>query len=246
MDQHTGLIMGLTAENVAEEFHVSRADQDEFALRSQMRAKKALAEGRLQDEIVPVAIPGKRGEPEKVFGTDEHPRPATTLEALAKLPPAFKPDGTVTAGNSSGLNDGASAVLVVSREMADRLNLQRRWRVAGCVAVGAEPRIMGIAPIPAVRKVMKQTGYRIEDMQLIEINEPFAAPCVVVERELGLNPEIVNVNGGAIALGHPIGNTGCRLVVTLIHELEKRGLRGLATLCGGGGHGTAIIVERTN
>jgi acetyl-CoA C-acetyltransferase len=246
-DQYTGLIMGMTAENVADEFHISREDQDEFAFTSQMRAKKAIGEGRFKDEIVPVVIPGRRGEPDKIFDTDEHPRPATTLEELAKLKPAFKKDGSVTAGNASGINDGASAVLVVSRELADRLNLRRRWRVVGCAAVGVDPRIMGIGPIPAVRKVMKQTGYRIEDMQLIEMNEAFAAPCVAVERELGLNREILNVNGGGISLGHPVGNTGCRIVVTLIHELEKRGLeRGLATLCGGGGQGQAIIVERTN
>ena len=244
-DQHTGLIMGLTAENVAEEYHVSREAQDEFAFTSQMRAKTALEEGRFKDEIVPVVIPGKRGEPDKRFDTDEHPRPQTTLEGLAKLPPAFKKDGTVTAGNSSGINDGASAVLVVSRELADRLNLRRRWRIAGCVAVGVDPRIMGIGPIPAVRKLMKQTGYKVEDMQLIEMNEAFAAPCIAVERELELRRDILNVNGGGIALGHPIGNTGCRLVVSLIYEMEKRGLeRGLATLCGGSGHGQAIIIER--
>ena len=244
-DQYTGLIMGLTAENVAEEYHISRAEQDEFAFTSQMRAKKALEEGRFKDEIVPVVIPGKRGEPEKRFETDEHPRPQTTLEGLAKLPPAFKKNGTVTAGNSSGINDGASALLVVSRELADRLNLRRRWRIVGSAAVGVEPRIMGIGPIPAVRKLMKQTGYKIEEMQLIEMNEAFAAPCIAVERELGLNRDILNVNGGGIALGHPIGNTGARLVVSLIHEMEKRGLeRGLATLCGGSGHGQAIIIER--
>ncbi len=244
-DQHTGLIMGLTAENVAEEYHISRAEQDEFAFTSQMRAKKALEEGRFKDEIVPVVIPGKRGEPEKRFETDEHPRPQTTLDGLAKLLPAFKKNGTVTAGNSSGINDGASALLVVSRELADRLNLRRRWRIVGSAAVGVDPRIMGIGPIPAVRKLMKQTGYKIEEMQLIEMNEAFAAPCIAVERELGLNREILNVNGGGIALGHPIGNTGARLVVSLIHEMEKRGLeRGLATLCGGSGHGQAIIIER--
>jgi len=244
-DQYTGLIMGLTAENVAEEYHISRAEQDEFAFTSQMRAKKALEEGRFKDEIVPVMIPGERGEPEKRFETDEHPRPQTTLEGLAKLPPAFKKNGTVTAGNSSGINDGASALLVVSRELADRLNLRRRWGIVGSAAVGVEPRIMGIGPIPAVRKLMKQTGYKIEEMQLIEMNEAFAAPCIAVERELGLNRDILNVNGGGIALGHPIGNTGARLVVSLIHEMEKRGLeRGLATLCGGSGHGQAIIIER--
>jgi acetyl-CoA acetyltransferase family protein len=212
-----------------------------------MRAKKALEEGRFKDEVLPIVLPGKRGEPDRVFDTDEHPRPATTLENLARLKPAFKKDGTVTAGNSSGINDGASAVLIVSRELADRLNLKRRWKIVGSAAVGVEPGIMGIGPIPAVRKVMKQTGYQVEDMQLIEMNEAFAAPCIACERELGLSRDILNVNGGGIALGHPIGNTGCRLVVSLIHEMEKRGLeRGLATLCGGGGNGQAIIVEKTD
>jgi acetyl-CoA C-acetyltransferase len=180
-----------------------------------------------------------------IIDTDEHPRPETTLEGLSKLPTAFKKDGTVTAGNASGLNDGASAVLVMSRELADKLNMKRKWRVVGAVAVGVDPSIMGIGPIPAVKKLLKQTGYKLEDIELIEINEAFAAPYLAVERELGLNREIVNVNGGGIALGHPIGNTGCRLVVSLIHEMEKRGLKkGLATLCGGGGHGEAIILER--
>ncbi len=246
MDHYTGLIMGMTAENVAEKYNISREDQDELALTSQMRAKKALEEGRFRDEIVPIVIPGKRGKPDIVVDTDEHPRPETTLEELSKLPPAFKEGGSVTAGNSSGINDGASGVLVLSREMADRLKMKRRWRVAGCVAVGVDPRIMGIGPIPAIKKIMKQTGYRIEDMELIEINEAFAAPYLAVERELGLNREIVNVNGSGIALGHPIGNTGCRIVVSLIHEMEKRGLKlGLASLCGGGGVGQAIIVEKS-
>jgi acetyl-CoA C-acetyltransferase len=245
-DQYTGLIMGMTAENVAEQFHITREDQDLFAYTSQMRAKKALEERRFKDEIVPVVIPGKRGKAGKVFATDEHPRPETTLEGLAQLPPAFKKDGTVTAGNSSGLNDGASAVLMVSRELADKLNLTRRWKVVGSAAVGVDPRIMGIGPIPAVRKLMERTGRKIKEMELIEINEAFAAPCVAVERELGLSRDIVNVNGGGIALGHPIGNTGCRLVVSLIHEMEKRDLtQGLATLCGGSGHGEAIIIEKT-
>lgn len=246
MDHYTGLIMGMTAENVAEKYNISREDQDELALTSQMRAKRALEEGRFKDEIVSVVIPGKRGKPDIVVDTDEHPRPKTTLEDLSKLPPAFKEGGSVTAGNSSGINDGASGVLVVSREMADRLDMKRRWKVVGCVAVGVDPRIMGIGPIPAIKKLMKQTGYKIEDMELIEINEAFAAPYLAVERELGLNREIVNVNGSGIALGHPIGNTGCRIVVTLIHEMEKRGLkRGLASLCGGGGVGQAIILEKT-
>jgi acetyl-CoA C-acetyltransferase len=245
MDHYSGLMMGETAENVAEQYNISREDQDELALTSQMRAKKALEEGRFKDEIVPVVIPGKRGKPDTVVDTDEHPRPETTLEALSKLPPAFRENGTVTAGNSSGINDGASGVLVVSRELADRMKMKRKWKVVGCVPVGVDPRIMGIGPIPAIKKIMKQTGYKLEDMELIEINEAFAAPYVAVERELGLNREIVNVNGSGIALGHPIGNTGCRIVVSLIHEMEKRGLKlGLASLCGGGGVGQAIIVEK--
>jgi acetyl-CoA C-acetyltransferase len=244
-DQYTGLIMGLTAENVAEKYDISREDQDQFAYTSQMRAKKALEEGRFKEEIVPVVIPGKRGKKDIIVDTDEHPRPETTLEGLSKLSPAFKDHGTVTAGNSSGINDGASAVLVLSRELADQLGVKRKWRIVGCVAVGVDPRIMGIGPIPAIRKLMEQTGYRLEDVQLFEINEAFAAPSVAVERELGLNREIVNVSGGGIALGHPIGNTGCRLVVTLIHEMEKRDLKlGLAALCGGSGHGQALLLEK--
>ncbi len=245
MDHHTGLIMGMTAENVAEKYRVSREDQDQFAYRSQMRAKNALEQGRFKDEIVPVVIPGRHGKPEIHVDTDEHPRPDTTLEKLSKLPPAFKKEGTVTAGNSSGINDGASAVLVISGELANKLNMKRRWRIVGSTAVGVDPRMMGIGPIPAIRKLLKQTGCDLKEIELFEINEAFAAPSIAVERELGLNPEIVNVNGGGIALGHPIGNTGCRLVVSLIHEMERRGSKlGLAALCGGGGHGQAILIEK--
>ncbi|MBW1836197.1 MAG: thiolase family protein [Deltaproteobacteria bacterium] len=244
-DQHTGLIMGMTAENVAEKYNVSREDQDEFAYTSQMRAKKALESDRFKDEIVSVVIPGKRGKPDIVVDTDEHPRPNITLEELRKLTPAFKEGGSVTAGNSSGLNDGASAVLVVSKKIADQYDMKRQWRVVGSAAVGVDPNIMGIGPIPAVRKLLNQTGLSLSDMELFEINEAFAAPSVAVERELGLNRDIVNVNGSGISLGHPIGDTGCRIVVSLIHEMEKQGLnRGLATLCGGGGAGQAIILER--
>jgi acetyl-CoA C-acetyltransferase len=246
-DHYTGLIMGMTAENVAEKYKIARSDQDEFAYTSQTRAKKAIEEGRFKDETVPVVIPGKRWRKDIIVDMDEHPRPETTLEALAKLPPAFKENGTVTAGNSSGINDGASAVLVLSRELSDQLNMKRKWRIVGSVAVGVDPRIMGIGPIPAIKKLMAQTGYRIEDIELFEINEAFAAPSVAVERELGLNRDIVNVNGGGIALGHPIGNTGCRLVVSLIHEMEKRNLKlGLAALCGGSGHGQAILIKKAN
>lgn len=244
-DHHTGLIMGMTAENVAEKYGISRNDQDEFSLESQLRAKNAIEEGRFKDEIVPVTIPGKKGRPDRVIGTDEHPKPETTREALSSLTPAFKKDGTVTAGNSSGINDGASSVLILSHEMAQRFSMKRQWRIMGSSAVGVDPSIMGIGPIPAIRKLMKKTGYRIEDMDLFEINEAFASASVAVERELGLNRAIVNVNGGGIALGHPVGNSGCRVLVSLIHELEKRNLtRGCAALCGGSGHGQAMIIER--
>jgi acetyl-CoA C-acetyltransferase len=246
-DHYSGILMGDTANNVAKKYNVSREDMDEFAYTSQMRAKKALETGRFKDEIVPVLIPGKKGKPDTVVDTDEHPRPNTTLEGLARLKPAFAADGPVTAGNSSGMNDGASAVIILSRELAEKMDMKRKWRIVGSVAVGVDPKIMGIGPIPAIRKLMKQTGYKIEDMQLFEINEAFAAPSVAVERELGLDRKIVNVNGGGIALGHPIGNTGCRLVVSLIHEMEKRGLTlGLAGLCGGGGLGQATIIERVD
>jgi len=246
-DHHTGLIMGMTAENVAEKYGVSREDQDKFAYQSQMRAEKAMDERRFRDEIVPVTVPGeKRGE-QKVVDTDEYPRPGTTLEGLRKLSPAFKKEGTVTAGNSSGINDGASAVLVLSTELSDSLNIKAKWRIVGSAAVGVDPRMMGIGPIPAIKKVLKLTGRELKNIELFEINEAFAAPSLAVERELGLNPEIVNVNGGGIALGHPIGNTGCRIVVSLIYEMEKRGLKlGLAALCGGGGHGEAMIIEKTD
>jgi acetyl-CoA C-acetyltransferase len=244
-DHHTGLLMGMTAENVAEQYRISREEQDHFALRSQMRAKKAIEGGRFKDEIVPVIIPGKKGKAPRVIDTDEHPRPDTSLEKLSQLSPAFKTDGTVTAGNSSGLNDGASAVLVLSGEVAEKMHTGKTWEVVGSAAVGVDPRIMGIGPIPAIKKLLKHTGFDLKDIELFEINEAFAASSLAVERELGLNPDIVNVNGGGIALGHPIGNSGCRIVVSLIHEMEKRGLRcGLAALCGGGGHGQAMILRR--
>ncbi|MFA5906753.1 MAG: thiolase family protein, partial [Desulfobacula sp.] len=177
-DHHTGLIMGMTAENVAEKYGISRKDQDEFSFESQLRAKKAIEEGRFKDEIVPVIIPGKKGRPDRIIDTDEHPNPETTREALSSLPPAFKKDGTVTAGNSSGINDGASSVLILSHETAQRFGMKRQWRIVGSSAVGVDPSIMGIGPIPAIRKLMKKTGYCIEDMDLFEINEAFAAPSV--------------------------------------------------------------------
>ena len=244
-DHYTGLIMGMTAENVAEKYNISREDQDEFAYQSQQRAKAALESQRFKYEILPIVIPGKRGKKDTIVDVDEHPKPETTLEALSELPPAFKNDGSVTAGNASGINDGASAVLIVSRKVAEHLGMKRKWRIVASTAVGVDPRVMGIGPIPAIKKLMKQTGYDLKDVELFEINEAFAAPSIAVERELGLDREIVNVNGGGIALGHPIGNSGCRIVVSLIHEMEKRGLNlGLAALCGGSGHGQALLLEK--
>lgn len=246
LSDHTlKILMGETAENVAEEYKITRQEQDELAYSSQMRAKKAIETGRFKDEIVPIRIPQRKGKPDKIVDTDEHPRPDTTLEGLAKLPPAFREGGTVTAGNSSGINDGASASIVVSRGFADQYDFKMRWKILGCVSVGVNPAIMGIGPIPAIKKLLQQTGYSVKDIELWEINEAFAAPSVAVQKELGLNRDIVSVNGSGIAIGHPIGNTGCRLVVTLIHEMEKRGNKlGIAALCGGGGVGQAILIQK--
>ncbi|MDR2089306.1 MAG: acetyl-CoA C-acetyltransferase [Clostridiales Family XIII bacterium] len=234
--------MGMTAENVAEQFNVSREDQDAFALQSQKRALAAIAAGRFKDEIVPVSIPQRKGDP-IVFDTDEYPRD-TTLEALGKLKTVFKAGGSVTAGNASGRNDGASAVLLMTAEKAAALGLKPIARFVGIANAGVDPRIMGIAPINATRKALGKAGLNISDIGLAELNEAFAAQSLACIRELGLSQEIVNVNGGAIALGHPVGSSGCRILVTLIHEMKKRGTRyGLATLCIAGGLGMADIVE---
>ena len=239
-----GAGMGLTAENLAERYGISREEQDKFALLSQQRSCKAILEGRFKDEITPVSIPQKKGEA-KIVDTDEHPRPDVTLEKLAKLPPAFKKDGTVTAGNSSGLNDAAAATVLMSKEKAKEMGLRPLAKILGYAIVGVDPSYMGIGPVPATKKVLTKVGLSLKDIQLIEINEAFAAQYLACERELGFNREIVNVNGSGIALGHPVGATGCRLVVTLIHEMAKRDLTlGLATLCVGGGLGFSMIVER--
>ena len=236
--------MGLTAENLAEEYGISREEQDKFSLFSQQRASKAVREGRFKDEITPVLIPQKKGEA-KIVDTDEHPRPDVTLERLAKLPPAFKKDGTVTAGNSSGLNDAAAVTVLMSKEKAKEVGLKPLAKILGYAIVGVDPSYMGIGPVPATKKVLNKTGLSLKDIQLIEINEAFAAQYLSCERELGFNRDIVNVNGSGIALGHPVGATGCRLVVTLIHEMAKRNLTlGLATLCVGGGLGFAVVIER--
>lgn len=235
--------MGITAENVAAQWNISREDQDEFGFRSQERTAEAIASGRFKDEIVPVVIKGKKGD--TVFDTDEHPR-RTTLEKMAGLKPAFKKDGTVTAGNASGINDGAAAVLVVSKEKADELGLRPMARVVSYASGGVDPSIMGVGPIPATKKALAKAGLTVDDLDLIEANEAFASQSLAVGRELGWadHMEKVNVNGGAIALGHPIGASGARILVTLLHEMQKRKSRyGLATLCIGGGMGTALIVE---
>jgi acetyl-CoA C-acetyltransferase len=238
----SNLGMGQTAENVAEEFHISREDQDLFALRSQELAARAIAEGKFQAEIVPVEVKGKKGSLQ--FAVDEFPRPDTSLEALAKLKPAFKPGGSVTAGNSCGRNDGASAMVVMSGDKLKSLGIKPLARVVGIAVAGVSPRVMGIGPVPAVAKVLDKTGLTLADIDLIELNEAFAAQALAVIRELRLDLEKINVNGGAIALGHPLGSTGTRLIVTLLHEMARRQSRyGLATLCVGGGQGMATIVE---
>jgi acetyl-CoA C-acetyltransferase len=236
--------MGITAENLATEFGITREDQDELAYTSQIRAVTAIDAGRFRDEIVAVEIPQRKGPP-KVCDTDEHPRRDASREALAKLKPAFKKDGTVTAGNASGINDGAAAVIVASRSWAEAKGLRWRARIVDHQVAGVEPERMGFGPVPAVKKLLARQGIRIDEVPLVEVNEAFAAQYLAVERGLSLNREITNVNGSGIALGHPVGATGCRIVVTLLHEMEKRGLaRGLATLCVGGGMGKAVLLER--
>ena len=227
--------MGETGENVAAGWSISRADQDAFALRSQERWAAAQAAGRFADELVPVGD----------LDRDEHPRPDTTLEGLGALKPAFRTGGSVTAGNSSGMNDGAAAVVIASGERAAALGAEPLATFAGSASVGVDPRVMGIGPIPAVRKLLDRTGVAVADIDLVELNEAFASQSVAVVRELGLDPDRVNVNGGAIALGHPLGMSGARLVVSLVHELRRRGGRyGLATLCVGVGQGQAALFER--
>jgi acetyl-CoA C-acetyltransferase len=239
-----GVGMGLTAENLAEKYEVSREQQDQLSLSSHQRACKAIKEGRFKDEITPVVVPQKKGEA-KIVDTDEHPRPDTSLEKLAKLNPAFKKGGTVTAGNSSSLNDAAAAVVLMAEEKARELGIKPLARIVNHAVSGVDPSYMGIGPVPATKKVLKKAGLSLGDIQLIEINEAFAAQYLSCEKELGLNRDIVNVNGSGIALGHPVGCTGCRLVVTLYYEMVKRNLRyGLATLCVGGGMGFAVVLER--
>ncbi len=227
--------MGETGENVAERWEVSREDQDAFALRSQERWAKAHAAGRFEDEIVPVGD----------VAVDEHPRPETTAQALAGLKPAFRKDGTVTAGNASGLNDGAAALVIASDEKAKELGIEPLGAFVGSAVAGVDPRVMGVGPVPAVRKLLDRLGIEPGQLDLVELNEAFASQSLAVIRDLGLDPERVNVNGGAIALGHPLGMSGARLVVSLLHELGRRdGRYGLATLCVGVGQGVAAVFER--
>lgn len=236
--------MGITAENIAERWQISRTAQDEFAATSQQKYQAALAENRFANEIVPVIIPQRKGDPIQ-FTQDEYPRVGVTAESLAKLRPAFKKDGTVTAGNASGINDGAAALLVMSGERANALGLKPMARLLSYAASGVDPAIMGMGPVEASRKALKKSGLSITDIDLIEANEAFASQSLAVAGELGFDPSRVNVNGGAIALGHPIGASGARILVTLLHAMEQRDAkRGLATLCIGGGQGYATVVER--
>lgn len=235
--------MGITAENLVKKYNITREEQDAFALQSQQRMKAAVEEGRFDEQIVPITIPVRKGEP-IVFNSDEHPRPETTIEGLAKLPPAFLQDGSVTAGSSSGLNDAASALVIMSREKAEELNLTPLAVIRHYAVAGVDPNIMGIGPVPAVRKVLEKSGLSIEDMDLIEINEAFAAQVIACNRELEMNMEKVNVNGGAIAHGHPLGATGAILVTKACYELKRTGGRyALITACIGGGQGIATIIE---
>ncbi len=236
--------MGITAENIATEWNISRNDQDAFALESQLKAEDAQKSGRFADEIVPVLIPQKKGDP-LVVDQDEFPKHGMTLEKLAKLRPAFKPDGTVTAGNASGINDGAAMLVVMSESKAKELNIHPLATIVASAYAALDPKIMGYGPVPATKKALQKAGWHMNDVELIEANEAFAAQSLAVVRDLQLRPEIVNVNGGAIALGHPVGASGARILITLLYEMQKRKLhKGMATLCIGGGQGIAMLVER--
>ncbi|MGZ0051731.1 acetyl-CoA C-acetyltransferase [Brevibacillus gelatini] len=237
--------MGITAENLCAKYGIGREEQDEFAAWSQQKAQKALESGRFRDEIVPVPIPQRKGDP-VLFSVDEFPRAGVTTEMLAKLKPAFKKDGTVTAGNASGINDGAAALLIMTRKKADELGVKPLARIVANASAGVDPSIMGYGPVPATQRVLEKAGLSLSDIDLIEANEAFAVQSLSVGKALGIDREKLNVNGGAIALGHPIGASGARILVTLVHELQKReGAKyGLATLCIGGGQGVSTIVEK--
>nr|WP_312576919.1 acetyl-CoA C-acetyltransferase [Sedimentibacter sp.] len=236
--------MGITAENVAEQYGITREEQDQLAVQSQNKAEAAQKSGKFTDEIVPVVIPQRKGNP-IVIDTDEYPRHGASIEKMAKLPTAFKKDGTVTAANASGINDGAAILVLMSKEKADELGIEYLAEIAGYGSAGVDPKIMGVGPVKAVKKALEKANWAVDDLDLIEANEAFAAQAVAVNKELGFNTDIVNVNGGAIALGHPIGASGARILVTLLYEMKKRDAKkGLATLCIGGGMGTALLVER--
>jgi acetyl-CoA C-acetyltransferase len=242
-DAFNGYHMGQTAENIASRWQISREDQDRFAVASQNRAEKARADGRFKDEIVPVTIKGRKGD--TVVADDEYIRAGATYESVAGLRPAFAKDGSVTAGNASGLNDGAAALVLMTAEEAKRRGVQPLARIASWANAGVDPAVMGTGPIPASRKALEKAGWALADVDLIESNEAFAAQALCVVRELGLDSDKVNVNGGAIAIGHPVGASGARILTTLLHEMKKRDARkGLATLCVGGGMGVALCVER--
>lgn len=235
--------MGITAENIAEKYGLTREEQDKFAAWSQQKAEAAMNEERFADEIVPVEIPQRKGEP-VLFAKDEFPRAGVTAEQLGKLKPAFKKDGTVTAGNASGINDGAAALVLMSRERAEQLGVTPLAVIRANASAGVDPAIMGIGPVPATKKALEKAGLSIDDIDLVEANEAFAAQSLAVGRELNIPDDKLNVNGGAVSLGHPIGASGARVLVTLLHEMKRRGSRyGLATLCIGGGQGVATIVE---
>ena len=237
-----GQLMGETAENLAEKYSIPRLEQDQYALESQQRCEKARAAGRFKEEIAPVPVKTKDGV--KPIETDEHPRDGSTLESLAKLPPVFKKDGGVHAGNSSGITDGAAAVVVMSETKAKALGIKPLARITGSATAGVAPKFMGIGPVPAIKKLEERTGVKLGDYDLVELNEAFAAQVLACDRELKFDRARLNVNGGSIALGHPIGATGARIVVTLLHEMKKRGARrGLATLCVSGGLGMAVAFE---
>lgn len=236
--------MGITAENIVDKYGFTREDVDKLAMESQNKAEAAQKANRFKEEIVPVVVPQKKGEP-KVFDTDEYPKHGTTMETLGKLKPAFKKDGVVTAGNASGINDGAACLVVMSKKKADELGIKPLATIVTGAAAGVDPAIMGTGPIPSTQRALQKAGMKVEDLDLIEANEAFAAQALSVMKDLNFNPEIVNVNGGAIALGHPIGASGARILVTLLHEMEKRDAKtGLATLCIGGGQGQSVIVRR--
>ncbi|NLU12453.1 MAG: acetyl-CoA C-acetyltransferase [Gammaproteobacteria bacterium] len=243
-DAFNDIHMGITAENLAEKYQLSREQQDAFAAASQQKAIEAIAAGRFAAEITPVSIPQRKGDP-LIFDTDEQPRAGTTAQSLAKLRPAFKKDGTVTAGNASSLNDGAAAVMLMSAEKAKALGLPVLARIVAYANAGVDPTIMGIGPVAATQKCLSKAGWSIADLDLIEANEAFAAQSLSVNQELGWDTSKINVNGGAIAIGHPIGASGCRILVSLVHEMIRRDAKkGLATLCIGGGQGVALAIER--